>query len=410
MSLTRYLPLPSDRMGIIWNLLTISDGIVLEYGPAGTTHFSMSLFGELGADKENRLFTTHISEEDVVMGDVKRLENALVELDETYHPKVIFVVASSIVAVIGTDMKGVCRYMQERVKARLVPFLQGGFRGDYSLGCAQVWETLADEFAEPNVEKEANTCNLLGVSIGSYRERSNVWELKSLLDEAYGMKCSAMLCEESSLGQLEHLGSASLNLVLRQEAIPAARLLEKRCGTPYVEGIPFGYAKTLEWLQEVGERIGKPLNPQLETRLREKAGNAMVYRMNIRMLKQDTASATVVGEYQTVTGYAAFLESLGFRVEHKICLHSMKNLEHADESVLHLASEKERLDIMKSLHRQLVLGDDSSLRCCPEDNVKYRICMPVIAGAQIANHLPLAGERGADALLEKIEEYFQMVN
>ena len=62
MSLTRYLPLPSDRMGAIWNLLGIEDSIVLEYGPAGTTHFSMSLYGELGVDRENSIFTTHMSE------------------------------------------------------------------------------------------------------------------------------------------------------------------------------------------------------------------------------------------------------------------------------------------------------------------------------------------------------------
>ena len=69
MSLTRFLPVPSDRMGILWSLLNIEDSIVVEYGPAGTTHFSMSLFGELGIEQENRLFTTHMREDDVVMGE-----------------------------------------------------------------------------------------------------------------------------------------------------------------------------------------------------------------------------------------------------------------------------------------------------------------------------------------------------
>ena len=73
MSLTRFLPAPSDRMGILWSLLNIQDSVIVEYGPAGTTHFSMSLFGELGIEQENRLFTTHLREEDVVMGDTSRL-------------------------------------------------------------------------------------------------------------------------------------------------------------------------------------------------------------------------------------------------------------------------------------------------------------------------------------------------
>lgn len=35
MSLCRYLPVPSDRMGIIWSLLSVKDSIILEYGRPG---------------------------------------------------------------------------------------------------------------------------------------------------------------------------------------------------------------------------------------------------------------------------------------------------------------------------------------------------------------------------------------
>ena len=61
MSLCRYLPVPSDRMGIIWSLLSVKDSIILEYGPAGTTHFSMGFYGTLGVDWQQRLVTTHMN-------------------------------------------------------------------------------------------------------------------------------------------------------------------------------------------------------------------------------------------------------------------------------------------------------------------------------------------------------------
>lgn len=121
MSLCRYLPTPSDRMAVIWSLLAVKGSVILEYGPAGTTHFSMGLYGTLGMEFEQRLFTTHMSEDDVVMGDVTRLENAITELDASYEPEVIFVVASSIAAVIGTDIKGVCNYMQKKSKPNSYP-------------------------------------------------------------------------------------------------------------------------------------------------------------------------------------------------------------------------------------------------------------------------------------------------
>lgn len=47
MSLCRYLPVPSDRMGIIWSLLSVKDSIILEYGPAGTNFILVWAFMEL---------------------------------------------------------------------------------------------------------------------------------------------------------------------------------------------------------------------------------------------------------------------------------------------------------------------------------------------------------------------------
>lgn len=74
----------------------------------------MGFYGALGVDWQQRLFTTHMNEDDVVMGDVTRLEEAIIELDKSYEPKVIFVVASSISAVIGTDIKRRLQLYAER--------------------------------------------------------------------------------------------------------------------------------------------------------------------------------------------------------------------------------------------------------------------------------------------------------
>ena len=109
MSLYRYLPTPSDRMGLIWALLTAPGAIVLEYGPAGTTHYSVGSYGAMGLEPNQKIFTTHLGQEDVVMGDVSRLEEAIRELDQNYAPNVIFVVSSAVISVIGTDIAEIGR-------------------------------------------------------------------------------------------------------------------------------------------------------------------------------------------------------------------------------------------------------------------------------------------------------------
>lgn len=412
MSLTRYLPLPSDRMGIIWNLLGIRDSIVLEYGPAGTTHFSMSLYGELGVDRENSIFTTHMSEDDVVMGDVTRLEQAIMEIDQSYSPKILFVVGSSIAAVIGTDVKGVCNYMQDRVNARLIAFDQGGFRGDYTVGNEAVWSLLTKELVRPcaGEEKDRTTYNLLGVSAGSYRMRSDVWEIENLLSEGFGLKANVKMCMDTSVDAIENAGTAGLNIVLREEALPAAKWMEENCGVPYVFGTPYGYSGTLDWLQAVGDLLGRKADSELIARIRRKNEDAAMYRMYGMMLKKDRASAVLVGEYHVVAGLSDFLSGIGLPVSEKICLHTTKCISSPDETIRHFETEKERMKLLAGVHHALVLGDDISMRMCPNDNIFYRIGSPVIRGSQSASHLPIAGEKGADALIEKIDEYFQLVH
>ena len=233
MSLCRYLPVPSDRMAIIWSLLSVKNSLVLEYGPAGTTHFSMGLYGTLGIDFENRLFTTHMSEDDVVMGDVTRLENAIKELDASYEPEVIFVVASSVSAVIGTDIKGVCNYMQNEVKAKLVSFEQGGFRGDYGIGLNEVYKLLVKNLPQKS-DKIDGSYNILGASMGRYRMESDVWEVQNLMRDAFGMQPVACLCCDTTVEQIKNMAAASLNLVFCSEALEAAEYLKEKFGTPYV--------------------------------------------------------------------------------------------------------------------------------------------------------------------------------
>lgn len=411
MSLCRYLPTPSDRMGIIWSLLAVEGSIVLEYGPAGTTHFSMGLYGTLGVDFEQRLFTTHMSEDDVVMGDVTRLEEAIVELDRSYEPQVIFVVASSISAVIGTDIKGVCNYMQQEVCAKLVAFEQGGFRGDYSVGLAEVYKLLVKNLPEA-AEKDPQKYNILGASMGRYRMASDVWEIKNMLAEAYGLTAQACLCCNTSVEEIKGMGKVALNIVLCAEALEAAEYLKEKFGTPYIYCVPYGYKRTLEFLQQLGALLGKMPNMAMMTRLGSKMRNFGMLGMYAAMLggKKQRPSAVVKGDYDLVCGIGGFLAEAGFAVEHKICSHTLKAVPDAASDVKFYGEEKDWLDIFRSLHGALVLADDIALMQCSADNTCLRVSAPFINGSQIATHLPLMGEKGADFLLETIELYYQNLN
>ena len=404
MSLVRFLPTPSDRMGIIWSLLAVQGAIVLEYGPAGTTHYSMGLYGGLGLRFQNRMFTTHMSEDDVVMGDVTRLEDAIVELDKSYAPKVIFVVASSVTAVIGTDIKGVCRYMQNEVKAKLVAFEQGGFRGDYSIGLAETYKLLVRNLPKKDVAQEVGVYNIIGASAWRYRMASDIWEVKSLLDEALGLICNACLGYDTSVEELEDMGLAQVNIVLGNEGLAAAKYLQEKFGTPYVYAVPFGYNGTLSFLAQVGEAVGREPDSMVLLRLQTKEKSLSRLSLFTMMGNNKPKKAVVKGDYDLVQGVSAFLEQGGITVLHKMCAHSLKAIAEPAADVEAYAEESDWLQVIRGLHDTLILADDVALLQAEADNTKVLISAPFMNSA-VATHLPFMGEKGADFLLEQMQAY-----
>ena len=404
MSLVRFLPTPSDRMGIIWSLLAVQGAIVLEYGPAGTTHYSMGLYGGLGLRFQNRMFTTHMSEDDVVMGDVTRLEDAIVELDKSYAPKVIFVVASSVTAVIGTDIKGVCRYMQNEVKAKLVAFEQGGFRGDYSIGLAETYKLLVRNLPKKDVAQEAGVYNIIGASAWRYRMASDIWEVKSLLDEALGLSCNACLCCDTSVEELEDMGLAQVNIVLGNEGLAAAKYLQEKFGTPHVYAVPYGYNGTLSFLAQVGEAVGREPDSMVLLRLQTKEKSLSRISLFTMMGNNKPKKAVVKGDYDLVQGVSAFLEQGGITVLHKMCAHSLKAIAEPAADVEAYAEESDWLQVIRGLQDTLILADDVALLQADADNMKVLISAPFMNSA-VATHMPFMGEKGADFLLEQMQAY-----
>ncbi|MFI3285265.1 MAG: nitrogenase component 1 [Rikenellaceae bacterium] len=129
------MPPMNYRMGLLHTLVSTPNVIVLEYGTAGTTAYAIkTLQMTHGIDCSKSLFTTGMSENEIVMGDTTRLENALKTLDKTYSPKVIFVLSTAVSEVTGVDVKGVCHYMQDELRAKLIPCTGHGYGGNFVEG------------------------------------------------------------------------------------------------------------------------------------------------------------------------------------------------------------------------------------------------------------------------------------
>ena len=130
MQVYKYYPVANDRMGIIWALSSIKGACVIEFGPAGATHYAVEWIGSLNGEANAKIYSTHMDQSDVTFGKYDRLENAILEIDENISPSYIFVMASSISSIIGADIKSICSMLENKVNAKLIPIPTGGLKED----------------------------------------------------------------------------------------------------------------------------------------------------------------------------------------------------------------------------------------------------------------------------------------
>ena len=405
MALIRNFPVPSDRMAIISTMLNIEDAVVLEYGPEGTTHFSMNFFNKLGQDYPNRLFTTGVDDSDIIMGSTEHLERGILELDALYSPKAIFVLTSSVISIIGTDIAGICDSLQSKVQSRLIPINTSGLGADYSAGLRKIYLQLAELFVQPDAAKQSKRYNILGASLLHYRAESDICEIARLLREGFDYELLHCLAMNTTTEALSELGSAELNIVLTNEAVPCAEYLQRVTGTPFVYLPPYGYSQTTEFLKSVAAVINKPVKEAVLQRLEEK-NRRLKMLLNSPLMSRTPGTVFLKGDYDTVKGFGEFFKELRFNVAHSVCTHKITGA--AAEGIEYFKEEKEYLQLLKDIHHCLVLADEDTMAKADATNFKICVSHPCFSHRRIASHLPFMGEWGADMLFEYIQQYVNM--
>lgn len=354
MSLTRYLPLPSDRMGILWTLLQIEDALILEYGTQGTTAYAMKTFSMLNFDISSRLFVTGLDEDSVVMGSTDSLEKKIIELDKKYSPKILFVMASSVSSVIGADVKGVCNYMKDQVNCKIITFTQGGFTGDFSSGINSCYTDLITNLATEKYEVE-NCFNIIGISAISSHSKSDVLEINSLIKKHFNLSPNAILSLNTNLEKIETMSKAKINIVLSYEGLESAKILKERFNTPYIYGLPMGIKSTNNWLQEISKELEIPVNLPQETN------------------KSKHKKISVYANYDELIAYKNLANELEIKIEFLLCTHNISKIKDKPEDILYFKTEKEKIKLFENLENTLILADNSFINHANKSNTKIDI-------------------------------------
>jgi nitrogenase molybdenum-iron protein alpha/beta subunit len=191
---------------------------------------------------ESPVFCSGLREMDAVLGDDEKLLDKMGAALKDRAAPFAAVVGSPVPTLIGFDFEGFAALAEKRLGIPVLGFPAAGF-SYYDKGQKEAYLTLANRFLDPSAEKRRKRVNLLGASALDGFSDFVIDRLLGMLQNA-GLEAGAVWGARSGLSELAQSGNAGANWVLTAAALPLARLLQERFGTPFVTGLPIGRGET----------------------------------------------------------------------------------------------------------------------------------------------------------------------
>lgn len=257
MGLHKLKPTPSGRMGTLWTLASIRNAALLEFGCMGHMLYSRVFLNRAGVANACNLYSTHIDETDIALGDTGRLSLAVADIAQRDKPRILFLLPSVVPEIIGTDIPALCRELQPNYPdMRLLPFRYGGFDTCQHRAIQETLLQLVKTLPQKVPKTPFPTFNLIGSCADLFRFQADAGEIIRIMERTFQFKPLCVLTSDTSVEQIEQMGGAHINLVFRREGVPAAKQLQQQFGTPYFFGRPYGIQGTCHWIEQLAQIIG----------------------------------------------------------------------------------------------------------------------------------------------------------
>jgi hypothetical protein len=183
-------------------------------------------------------FSSGLREMDAIMGDDEKLLGKIRRALEDTGAPCVTIIGSPVPLVIGIDFKGFASLVEHRTGCPAFGFPATGL-GYYDQGQRDAYLAIAKRLLHDRPAANRRSVNILGASVLDGMDAAALDALEVLLAEA-GLERRAIWGARSPQKEIEESGGAGANWVITAAALPLARYLEERFGTPFVAGLPIG--------------------------------------------------------------------------------------------------------------------------------------------------------------------------
>jgi len=235
------------------------DIVNLVHGPIGCSFYAWLTRRnqtDAGTDGENYInycFSTDMQEQDIIFGGEKKLQAAIQEAYDLFHPKSIAIFATCPVGLIGDDIHTVAKNMKEKFgDCNVYAFSCEGYKGvsqsaGHHIANNQVFRHIVGENDE--VKPGRFKINLLG----EYNIGGDGFEIDRIFKKC-GITCISTFSGNATYDQFASAHTADLNAVMCHRSINyVADMLEVKYGIPWIKVNFIGAESTAKSLRKIAQ-------------------------------------------------------------------------------------------------------------------------------------------------------------
>ena len=278
------------------------DIVNLVHGPIGCSFYAWLTRRnqtDAGQDGENYMtycFSTDMQEQDIIFGGEKKLEKAIQEAYDLFHPKSIAVFATCPVGLIGDDIHTVTARMKEKFgDCNVYAFSCEGYKGvsqsaGHHIANNQVFRHIVGENDEEKPGKYK--INLLG----EYNIGGDGFEIDRIFAKC-GVTCISTFSGNSTYDQFASAHTADLNAVMCHRSINyVADMLETKYGIPWIKVNFIGADSTAKSLRKIADYFGdQELKERVEEVIAEEMPEVLASRVAVSRRTEGKTAMMFVG-------------------------------------------------------------------------------------------------------------------
>lgn len=216
-------------------------GMVVMHDPSGCNSTYNTHDEPRWYHMDSLIFISGLQEIDAIMGNDEKLIQDICDACEELKPAFVALSRTPIPLINGTDFDAIAKIITDRTGIPAFFFPTNGTYS-YVYGAGIALEKIADFYtpkAGIRMAADPKGVNLLGVTPLDFSVNSTLDSLREFL-KGEGYHLISCLAMDSSLEEIGRAAEASVNLVVSSVGLRAAKVLQKKFGTPYVVGLPVG--------------------------------------------------------------------------------------------------------------------------------------------------------------------------